>query len=316
MNTAVQKKLKIVFMGTPDFAVASLEALHASPHVELVGVLTAPDKPQGRGKKVLPSPVKACALHLKLPILQPTNLKNPEFQEQLRSLGADLQVVVAFRMLPEAVWSMPPLGTLNLHASLLPNFRGAAPINWAIIKGEKETGVSTFFLKHEIDTGNIILQEKEPIYPEDTVGTLYERLMHKGAGLVAKTVAAIATGEVRTQTQDESLAVHAAPKLFKENCAIDWTQSAEEVHNLVRGLSPYPTAWFKMGENTYKVFRTAVVDNEKKHTRPGSTLTDQKTFWHITCGQGTVALLEVQAPNKKRMPIADFLRGNRIEEED
>ncbi|EIM78398.1 methionyl-tRNA formyltransferase [Nitritalea halalkaliphila LW7] len=284
--------------------------------MELVAVITAPDKPQGRGKKVQPSPVKECALRLELPILQPTNLKNPEFQEQLRAFAADLQVVVAFRMLPEAVWSMPPLGTLNLHASLLPNFRGAAPINWAIIKGEKETGVSTFFLKHEIDTGNIILQEKEPIHPEDTVGTLYERLMHKGAGLVAKTIAAIARDEVQAQPQDESLAIHAAPKLFKETCEIDWTQSAEEVHNLVRGLSPYPAAWFTKAGSSYKVFRTALLPDEDWQAAPGTTRTDQKTFWHVACGKGAVALLEVQAPNKKRMPIADFLRGNRIEEED
>ena len=222
----MSRSLRIIYMGTPEFAVPALELL-VQNNWNVVGVITAPDKPKGRGQKLIPSPVKEAALKHGLHILQPTNLKSPEFQDELRALKADLQIVVAFRMLPEAVWDMPPIGTFNLHASLLPNYRGAAPINWAIINGEKETGVTTFFLKHEIDTGSIIYQEKVAILPEDDLGSLYEKLMELGAKLVLKTVEAIAADEVVALPQDESKAMHHAPKIFKETGEIDWTNSAE-----------------------------------------------------------------------------------------
>ena len=215
------EKLKIIFMGTPDFAVPSLKIL-VENQVQVVAVITAPDKPQGRGQKIVFSPVKACALDYGIPVLQPANLKSPQFLEQLRGYAADLQVVVAFRMLPEAVWAMPRLGTFNLHASLLPQYRGAAPINWAIINGEKETGVTTFFLKHEIDTGSIIFQEKERIDEEDDAGSIYERLMHKGAGLVLKTVIAIQSNQFSTAPQGENVLLRPASKIFKETCEIKW----------------------------------------------------------------------------------------------
>src|SRR6478736_2822685 len=245
--------LRIVFMGTPEFAVPSLEIL-VENQFSVVAVITAPDKPQGRGQKLSYSPVKECALKHNLPVLQPTNLKSPEFLEELRSYDANLQVVVAFRMLPELVWAMPSLGTFNLHASLLPQYRGAAPINWAIINGEKETGATTFFLKHEIDTGSIIYQEKETIKKDDTVGDLYERLMHKGAGLVLKTVKAIEEGKYPSVPQTAAEIKH-APKIFKETCEINWHQASESVRNFVRGLSPYPAAWTILNEKVFKIFR-------------------------------------------------------------
>src|SRR5690606_32785528 len=234
--------LRIVYMGTPEFAVPSLQLL-VKHGWNVVAVVTAPDKPQGRGRKLMGSPVKQAAEELGIPVLQPINLKSPDFVEELRSYQADVQVVVAFRMLPEVVWNMPPMGTFNLHASLLPDYRGAAPINWAIINGEKITGVTTFFLKHEIDTGNIIFQEEEPILPQDNVGSLYERLMDRGSKLVLKTIEAIAQNAVEMRPQDESKAKHPAPKLYKEMGEINWNQPAESIHNLVRGLSPYPAAW-------------------------------------------------------------------------
>ncbi|HRG79892.1 MAG TPA: methionyl-tRNA formyltransferase, partial [Cyclobacteriaceae bacterium] len=234
MNT-----LRIIFMGTPEFAVPSLEIL-VQNKFNVVAVITAPDKPQGRGQKLTPSPVKECALKYNLPVLQPTNLKSPEFQEELKSYHANLQVVVAFRMLPEVVWSMPAIGTFNLHASLLPQYRGAAPINWAIINGEKETGVTTFFLKHEIDTGSIIFQDKETILETDDAGSLYERLMHKGANLVLKTVQAIEQGDYPSRPQSEAMEIKHAPKIFKETCEINWNQPSKKIIDFVRGLSPYP----------------------------------------------------------------------------
>ncbi|MFZ6013920.1 MAG: methionyl-tRNA formyltransferase, partial [Bacteroidota bacterium] len=235
-------KLRIIFMGTPEFAVASLEVL-VENEFNVVAVVTAPDKPQGRGQKVVYSPVKDCALKYKIPVLQPTNLKSPQFLEELKAHHANLQVVVAFRMLPESVWSMPALGTFNLHASLLPQYRGAAPINWAVINGEKETGVTTFFLKHEIDTGSIIFQEKETIHEDDTVGSLYERLMRKGAGLVLKTVQAISSGNYPSTPQPENTTIKHAPKIFKETCEIQWNKPSASIRNFVRGLNPYPSAW-------------------------------------------------------------------------
>jgi methionyl-tRNA formyltransferase len=275
----------------------------------VVAVITAPDKPQGRGKKLGSSPVKTSAMRLGIPVLQPTNLKSAEFLETLMGFKADVQVVVAFRMLPEAVWNMPRLGTFNLHASLLPDYRGAAPINWAIINGETETGVTTFFLKHEIDTGSIIFQEKEPIHPDDNVGTLYERLMIKGANLILKTIAAIAADSVTPQQQDESKFTHHAPKIFKETCEIDWTKSASQIHNLVRGLSPYPAAWTTLEGKTCKIYTTEVLARGSGKVA-GTYLTDNKTFLHFQTSSMLIAVLSLQMEGKKRMDIGEYLRGN------
>jgi len=304
----MNKNIRIIYMGTPEFAVPALEVL-VDAGWNVVGVITAPDKPKGRGQKLIPSPVKAFAQSRDLTILQPTNLKSPEFQEELKNLHADLQIVVAFRMLPEAVWSMPPLGTFNLHASLLPDYRGAAPINWAIINGEKETGVTTFFLKHEIDTGSIIYQEKVPIQPEDDLGSVYERLMTLGAKLVIKTVADIAEDQVNPFPQDETKAIHHAPKIFKETCEIDWTKSAESIHNLIRGLSPFPGAWTKFNDKICKIYKTAVLQQENLGKAPGEFTTDNKHFFRVQTGNGVLEVLELQLEGKKRMKIEELLRG-------
>lgn len=298
-------------MGTPEFAVPALEKL-VEAGWNVVGVITAPDKPQGRGQKLVGSSVKQAAERLGLNILQPTNLKSPEFQQELRDLKADLQIVVAFRMLPEAVWNMPPLGTFNLHASLLPDYRGAAPINWAIINGEKETGVTTFFLKHEIDTGSIIFQEKIIINPVDDLGIVYERLMNIGAELVVKTVDAIAKQEVHPTVQDESKALHHAPKIFKETCKIDWNQSAESIHNLVRGLSPYPAAWTEFQDKTCKIFKTAFSEKNLPGRQPGQWESDDKSYLKFQTGSGSLELLELQLEGKKRMKIDELLRGLKL----
>ena len=251
-------ELRIIFMGTPEFAVPSLEILVEHKY-NIVAVITAPDKPQGRGQKLSYSPVKESAIRHNIPVLQPPNLKAPEFLEQLNSFNSNLQIVVAFRMLPEVVWSMPSLGTFNLHASLLPQYRGAAPINWAIINGEKETGATTFFLKHEIDTGSIIFQVKEPIGPDDDAGAVYERLMKKGAELVLKTVRAIEQNNYPSIPQPEANEIKHAPKIFKETCEIKWDQSSDQIKNFVRGLSPYPAAWTKVAGKVFKVFKVSVV---------------------------------------------------------
>lgn len=307
----MNKDLKIIYMGTPDFAVPSLKIL-IKEGWNVVAVITAPDRPKGRGQKLIPSPVKEVALEHQIPVLQPTNLKSADFLEKLKELHADIQIVVAFRMLPEVVWNMPPLGTFNLHASLLPNYRGAAPINWAIINGETETGVTTFFLKHEIDTGSIIFQEKETIYPEDNVGTLYERLMKKGANLVLKTIEAVALGNVTTESQTDSGNLRHAPKIYKETCEIDWNKSAEEIHNLVRGLSPYPAAWTKFQEKTCKFFKTEVSDKVLTNLNTGQYLSDGKTNLIFQTGNGNLKILELQLEGKKRMGIEEFLRGNKV----
>jgi methionyl-tRNA formyltransferase len=304
----MKKNLRIIYMGTPEFAVPSLQKLVAAGW-NVVAVITAPDKPKGRGQKLIPSPVKEAALDLNIPVLQPTNLKSPEFLEELASYQANLQIVVAFRMLPEVVWSMPSLGTFNLHASLLPNYRGAAPINWAIINGETETGMTTFFLKHEIDTGNIILQEKEPIHPDDTIGSLYARMMDKGALLVVKTVELIAEEDVKVTPQDESQFIHHAPKIFKETCQIDWTKDAKSIHNLVRGLSPYPAAWTVFQEKMCKIYLTEVSKNNNISLKPGEWQSDGKTSLNFQTGNGTLSIKELQLEGKKRMIIEDFLRG-------
>lgn len=300
-------------MGTPEFAVPSLEILVQSKF-NVVAVITAPDKPQGRGQKLTASPVKECAVKHNIPVLQPNNLKSPEFMEELKSYQANLQVVVAFRMLPEMVWAMPELGTFNLHASLLPQYRGAAPINWAIINGEKETGATTFFLKHEIDTGSIIFQEKEPIHETDNVGTLYERLMNKGAQLVLKTVKAIESGNYPSTPQDVSATIKHAPKIFKETCEINWNQPAKNVVDFIRGLSPYPAAWTILNGKTFKIFNSqqSTVDSRPLTVDVGQIDTDNKTYLNIRTSDGWVSILELQPEGKKRLSVEEFLRGNKV----
>ena len=286
-------KLRIVYMGTPEFAVPSLNILVENGY-DVAAVITAPDKPSGRGLQLVPSDVKVAAEKHGLKILQPTNLKAPEFIEELKSLNANLQIVVAFRMLPEVVWSMPSIGTFNLHASLLPQYRGAAPINWAIINGEKETGATTFFLKHEIDTGSILFQEKEPILPDDDAGSLYNRLMNKGAGLVLKTVKAIESGDYKAAPQNEAGELKHAPKVFRTE--INWDQPSEKIINLVRGLSPYPGTWANINGKTYKIFKISKGEGDIK----------------MKTADGFVSIEELQPEGKKRMKAADFLRGYKL----
>ena len=306
----MNKNLKIIYMGTPEFAVPALENL-VNHGWDVIAVITAPDKPKGRGQKMIFSPVKEASLKHDIKVLQPTNLKSPDFQEELKSLKADLQIVVAFRMLPESVWSMPPMGTFNLHASLLLNYRGAAPINWAIINGEKETGVTTFFLKHEIDTGSIIYQEKVSILEEEDLGSVYSKLMTKGSELVLKTVESIAKDEVTPLPQDETKAIHHAPKIFKETGKIDWNDSAVKIHNLVRGLSPYPAAWFILDDKICKVFKTKY-STDISPLSPGQYESDGKTYFKFQTGDGVLELIEIQLEGKKRMGIEDFLRGYKL----
>ncbi|MCA4899988.1 MAG: methionyl-tRNA formyltransferase [Bacteroidota bacterium] len=304
--------LRIIFMGTPEFAVPSLEIL-IEHKFNVVAVITAPDKPQGRGQKLMPSPVKECALKHNVPVLQPTKLKSPEFIEELKSYRANLQVVVAFRMLPEVVWAMPAFGTFNLHASLLPQYRGAAPINWAIINGERETGVTTFFLKHEIDTGSIIFQETEPIFESDDVGSLYERLMARGGRLVLKTVQAIAQGNYPSVAQSETIEIKHAPKIFKETCEINWNQSAKRIVDFVRGLSPYPAAWTTINGKQYKIFRcSAMLAAGSSQLALGGYETDNKSYLYIKTADGRISIGEFQPEGKKRMKVEEFFRGNKI----
>jgi methionyl-tRNA formyltransferase len=301
------KSLKIVFMGTPEFAVPMLDILVKSTH-EIVGVITAPDKPAGRGMELQESAVKQFAKQHGLHIMQPEKLKNEDFLNGLSALEADLFIIVAFRMLPEVVWTMPPLGSINLHASLLPDYRGAAPINWAIINGEKETGVTTFFLQHEIDTGNIIFQEKIAIGADENAGTLYEKLMHLGAKILRQTVDAVALGDYPQIPQAHITEVKHAPKIFKETCRIDWNKTATEVHNFVRGLSPYPTAFTTLGGKSLKVFKATAVKSQ--HDSPsGMIMTDGKTSLKIACAAGYLELLEIQLEGKKKIGIQEFLRG-------
>ena len=298
-------------MGTPEFAVPSLQIL-VENGFNVVAVITAPDKPKGRGQKLATSPVKDYAVSQDIPVLQPTNLKSPEFIEELKSYNANLQIVVAFRMLPEMVWDMPEIGTFNLHASLLPQYRGAAPINWAIINGEKETGVTTFFLKHKIDTGNIIFQEKEPIEEDDNVGDLYTRLMVRGSKLVLKTVQAIQEGDYPQDPQDESGEIKHAPKIFKETCEIDWSKSSEEVYNFIRGLSPYPAAWTMINGTQFKIYKAEKLELTSAGDKPGDYVTDNKSYLHIQTGGSALSIKELQMQGKKRMNIEDFLRGNSL----
>lgn len=320
-----KENLRIIFMGTPEFAVPSLQVLidHGYHWVHrgreafrVVAVVTAPDKPQGRGKKILPSPVKQCAVQNNIPVLQPANLKSQAFLEELQSYQANLQVVVAFRMLPEAVWNMPSKGTFNLHASLLPQYRGAAPINWAVINGETETGVTTFMIRHEIDTGNMLFQEKEPISHEDTAGSLYERLMHKGSRLVLKTVEAIAQDNYQLMPQEENNNLKPAPKIHRETCQINWNQPAETIRNFIRGLSPYPAAWTilptQSGEMTCKIFEASLTEIQDKSLKPGAVSTDNKTFLYVQTSTLLLSIDALQMQGKKKLTIQDFLRGNSL----
>lgn len=302
--------MKIVFMGTPDFAVASLDAL-VQANFDIVAVVTAPDKPAGRGQKINESAVKKYAIEKSIPVLQPEKLKNPEFLAALKSYQADLQVVVAFRMLPEVVWNMPAKGTINLHGSLLPQYRGAAPINHAIINGEKESGVTTFFLTHEIDTGDIILSDRIPIGDDETAGELHDKLMVIGANLLVKTVTAISNGDFTEQPQPQSNELKHAPKIFKEYCKIDWNNSSALIHNLIRGLSPYPTAFTLLNDKTLKIFK-AEPEEKEPGIAAGGFLTDGKTYLKFATKDGFIKLLDIQFEGKKRMLIEDFLRGMRL----
>lgn len=315
-----KEDLKIVFLGTPEFAVESLDRL-VSEGYNIVGVVTMPDKPAGRGHKMYSSPVKEYALAHNLKIMQPVKLKDPEFIEQLQQLDADLFIVIAFRMLPEVVWQMPRLGTFNLHASLLPKYRGAAPINWAVINGDTETGVTTFFLKHEIDTGDILRQEKIDILPEDNVGAVHDKLMHLGADLTLDTVRHITAGDLRPVPQN-SLAggdhPTPAPKIFKETCRINWEKCTKEIHNLVRGLSPYPAAWTELIREgsepiTVKVLETAITSQKKPcdNLTTGTVAIEGSRLW-VRAADGWVEILNLQPQGKKAMRTADFLRGARL----
>lgn len=317
-------------MGTPEFAVASLDAL-VKAGCNIVGVVTAPDKPAGRGMKLNESAVKKYAVEHGLHVLQPEKLKNATFVDELKSLKADLQVVVAFRMLPEVVWNMPPMGTINVHGSLLPQYRGAAPINWAVINGEKETGVTTFKLKHEIDTGDILLQESFPIGENETAGEVHDRMKEIGAALLVKTVMGLAEGTLveRPQSTDHSPQMNTeallssvdrglsttlkhAPKIFKETCRIDFSKTVEEVHNLIRGLSPFPGAFTELSGKMLKIYRSKKEESSPNHSQGSELETDGKTYFKFRCSNGYVHVLELQMEGKKRMAIEDFLKGYRL----
>jgi methionyl-tRNA formyltransferase len=331
--------LRIVFMGTPEFAVASLDAL-VKAGCTIVGVITAPDKPAGRGMKMNESAVKKYAVEHGLHVLQPEKLKNPVFIEALKALKADLQIVVAFRMLPEMVWNMPPMGTINVHGSLLPQYRGAAPINWAVINGEKETGVTTFQLKHEIDTGDILLQQSFPIGEDETAGEVHDRMKEIGAALLVKTVEGLAEGSLKERPQTSVVSSESsvedsesagtdsrlttpdsqlrhAPKIFTETCRIDFNKTAEEVHNLIRGLSPFPGAFTELGGKMLKIYRSKkeaspnprLNEEVGQASQGGELVTDNKTFLKFSCKNGYVHVLELQLEGKKRMSVEEFLRG-------
>lgn len=306
---------RIVFMGTPEFAVATLQAI-LNVDFNVVGVITAPDKPAGRGKKIQQPAVKTFALAHGLNILQPTNLKDPEFVQNLKDLNADLQIVVAFRMLPEVVWAMPKMGTINLHASLLPNYRGAAPINWAIINGEKETGVTTFFIQKEIDTGNILFQETITIHDNMTAGELHDKLMEMGAELMVKTIHAVTENSYTEKKQDTLLAgkkPKLAPKIFREDCQINWDRECKAIYNLIRGLNPYPSAWSEMRTDNedYLLFKiyNANYETTISSEKPGYIISDGKNYLKVACKDGLLNITELQPAGKKRMAVKDFLRG-------
>ncbi|MEP6727644.1 MAG: methionyl-tRNA formyltransferase [Bacteroidota bacterium] len=315
-SNAEEPGLRIVFMGTPEFAVASLDAL-VNAGFTIAGVITAPDKPAGRGMKLTESAVKKYAVEKKLYVLQPEKLKNPLFIEELKALKADIQIVVAFRMLPEIVWDMPPMGTINLHGSLLPQYRGAAPLNWAVINGERETGVTTFKLQHAIDTGNILLQESFPIGEDDTAGEVHDRMKEIGAALLVKTIQRLANGTLQEKPQslasepvpDNSL--RHAPKIFTETCKIDWHKSVNEIYNLIRGLSPFPAAFTYLNDKMLKIYKS-----KKEIATPseaaGAFLTDNKTWLKFAAADGYIHVTEIQLQGKKKMLVEEFLRGYRF----
>lgn len=315
-----KKDLRIVYMGTPEFAVESLRCLVEGGY-NVVGVITMPDKPAGRGHKIQYSPVKQYALEQNLPLLQPEKLKDEAFVEALRAWKADLQIVVAFRMLPEVVWNMPRLGTFNLHASLLPQYRGAAPINWAVINGDTETGITTFFLKHEIDTGEVIQQVRIPIADTDNVGVVHDKLMTLGGRLVLETVDAILADKVKPIPQEEMMQtgeLRPAPKIFKETCRIDWSKPMKQVYDLIRGLSPYPAAWTELCQPDAEAIGVKVFETEKvrkEHNLPfGTIVTDNKTYLHVAVDGGFIAVKSLQLAGKKRLEAGEFLRGFRLAE--
>ena len=313
-----KEDLRIVYMGTPDFAVEALRQLVEGGY-NVVGVITMPDKPAGRGHKIQYSPVKQYALEQNLPLLQPEKLKDEAFVKALREWKADLQIVVAFRMLPEVVWNMPRLGTFNLHASLLPQYRGAAPINWAVINGDAETGITTFFLKHEIDTGEVIQQVRVPIADTDNVEVVHDKLMVLGGKLVVETVDAILNGEVKTIPQEEMAVIgelRPAPKIFKDTCRIDWNQPAKKIYDFIRGLSPYPAAWSELitpdGETVVvKVFESEKI-NESHQLSVGTVVTDGKKYMKVAVPDGFLSILSLQFPGKKRLKTDELLRGYRL----
>lgn len=307
-------------MGTPDFAVESLRALVEGGY-NIVAVITMPDKPVGRhGSQLQPSPVKQYAVEHGLKVMQPTNLKDPAFVEELRSLKADLQIVVAFRMLPEVVWQMPPLGTFNAHASLLPKYRGAAPINWAVINGDTETGMTTFFLKHEIDTGDIIQQVKIPIHETDNVEIVHDKLMLLSGQLVTETVDNIIAGTITSVPQDsiKDIEPTPAPKIFRDTCRINWNQPAKKVYDFIRGLSPYPAAWTTLNGKSVKIYE-ACIDKSHASTnedmKPGTILTDHKSWLQVATANGRLDIKVMQLEGKKRMPVSDLLKGLKIEDD-
>lgn len=316
-----KKDLKIIFLGTPEFAVESLDKIVENGY-NVVAVVTMPDKPAGRGHNLLQSPVKQYALSKNIPVLQPVNLKDETFVEELRSYDADLFVVIAFRMLPEVVWKMPRLGTFNLHASLLPDYRGAAPINWAVINGDTKTGVTTFFLKHEIDTGDIIDRASIEINPGDNVGDVHDRLMSLGADLTLKTLDKIVDGTLETKPQsafeDDNQEPRPAPKIFKETCHIDWTRPVVDLHNLVRGLSPYPAAWSVIEDEgpltgrQVKIFETQIDEGSSESLIPGRVTVIGKDKIAVDCGNGRLLIKKLQLQGKKAMPADEFLRGAKL----
>jgi len=308
MQLISKKDLKIIFFGTPDFAVCALKKIIESGY-NVVTVVTAPDKPAGRGYQLQMSAVKKAAIELQIPVLQPTNLKSEEFITELKSIGADIQIVIAFRMLPEAVWNMPPMGTFNLHASYLPNYRGAAPINWAIINGETHTGVTTFFLKHEIDTGDLILRGKTDILPNETVGELYEKLMNQGAEMVTKSLDLICSGNVKLTQQESGVFPH-APKIYDEHCKIDWHKTAIQIFNQVRGLSPYPGAYTTWNGKKLKLFKVEILDLQS--TEIGLLEINSNKEFIAHCSDYQIKIIDLQIEGKKRMSTSDFVNGLKL----
>jgi len=300
---------RIIFMGTPEFAVASLDAILKAGY-NVIAVITAPDKPAGRGMQLTESAVKKYAKEKGLPILQPEKLKDPVFQEELRALQADLQIVVAFRMLPESVWAMPPLGTVNLHGSLLPQYRGAAPINWAVINGEKETGVTTFQLQHAIDTGSILLQDRFPIAPTATAGDVHDIMKEVGARLLVRTIDGLTAGTLKATPQQDSSDLKHAPKIFTETCLIDWNKPVENIYNLIRGLSPFPAAFTYLDGKLLKIYHSEI-EKKTPGIQPGAYATDQKTYLRFAAPDGYIRVTDIQLEGKKRMKTEDFLRGFR-----